>query len=186
MGLRLASMPRRGSGCRRGITLNTTTKSRASASTGARSRTVGAHRSRKEQFYEIEADFHVMDPNFLQSRGSWEQSDIDEIERDRPLLREQYLFGGVRVARLHVLHAVRCVRETRPGVQRTDRFEAFESFHEEFQTSLEDLVPDSESERPDVAIVWAGQRRAHELLHVPYRGRTVSNSRLRVRDCRRL
>jgi len=111
----------------------------------------------KEQFYEIDADIHVMDPNFLQSRGSWEQSDIDEIESQiAPFFGNSIFSTGYEWHDYTYYTLYEAFEKLSQAFQRTDRFEAFRTLHEEFQTSLEDLVPDSESERPEVAIVWAG------------------------------
>lgn len=33
----------------------------------------------KEQFYELNADVHIADPNFLLNRGQWSEADIEEI-----------------------------------------------------------------------------------------------------------
>ncbi len=111
----------------------------------------------KEQFYEIDADIHVMDPNFLQSRGSWEQSDIDEIETQvGPFFGNSIFSTGYEWHDYTYYTLYEAFEKLSQAFQRTDRFEAFRTLHEEFQTSLEDLVPDSESDRPEVAIMWAG------------------------------
>ncbi len=39
--------------------------------------------------------------------------------------------------------------------QQRDRFEAFSALHDDFQSSIDDVVP-PEGERPEVAIMWAG------------------------------
>ena len=111
----------------------------------------------KEQFYEMDADVHVMDPNFLQSRGSWDRSDIDEIEsRVAPFFGNSIFSTGYEWHDYTYYTLYEAFEKLSQAFQRTDRFDAFRALHEEFQTSLEDLVPDSESDRPEVAIVWAG------------------------------
>ncbi|EMA22844.1 MULTISPECIES: ABC transporter substrate-binding protein [Haloarcula] len=111
----------------------------------------------KEQFYEIDADIHVMDPNFLQSRGSWEQSDIDEIETQvGPFFGNSIFSTGYEWHDYTYYTLYEAFEKLSQAFQRTDRFEAFRTLHEEFQTSLEDILPDSESDRPEVAIMWAG------------------------------
>jgi iron complex transport system substrate-binding protein len=111
----------------------------------------------KEQFYEMDADIHVMDPNFLLSRGSWDQSDIDEIEtRIAPFFGNSIFSTGYEWHDYTYYTLYEAFGKLSQAFQRTDRFDAFQALHEEFQTSLEDIVPDSESERPEVAIMWAG------------------------------
>ncbi|WP_367175335.1 ABC transporter substrate-binding protein [Haloarcula rubripromontorii] len=111
----------------------------------------------KEQFYEIDADIHVMDPNFLQSRGSWEQSDIDEIESQiAPFFGNSIFSTGYTWHDYTYYTLYEAFEKLSRAFQRTDRFEAFQSLHEEFRASLADIVPDSNSDRPEVAIMWAG------------------------------
>ncbi|EMA01968.1 ferrichrome-binding protein [Haloarcula vallismortis] len=111
----------------------------------------------KEQFYEIDADIHVMDPNFLQRRGSWEQSDIDEIESQvAPFFGNSIFSTGYEWHDYTHYTLYEAFEKLSQAFQRTDRFEAFQSLHEEFQTSLDDIVPEANSDRPEVAIMWAG------------------------------
>ena len=111
----------------------------------------------KEQFYEMDADIHVMDPNFLLRRGSWDQSDIDEIESQiAPFFGNSVFSTGYDWHDYTCYTLYEAFEKLSQAFQRTDRFDAFRALHEEFQTSLEDIVPGSESERPEVAIVWAG------------------------------
>ncbi|AUG47364.1 Fe3+-hydroxamate ABC transporter substrate-binding protein [Haloarcula taiwanensis] len=111
----------------------------------------------KEQFYEIDADIHVMDPNFLQSRGSWERSDIEEIESQiAPFFGNSIFSTGYTWHDYTYYTLYEAFEKLSRAFQRTDRFEAFQSLHEEFRTGLGDIVPDSNSDRPEVAIMWAG------------------------------
>ncbi|EMA30304.1 ABC transporter substrate-binding protein [Haloarcula japonica] len=111
----------------------------------------------KEQFYEIDADIHVMDPNFLQSRGSWEQSDIDEIESQiAPFFGNSIFSTGYEWHDYTYYTLYEAFEKLSQAFQRTTRFEAFQSLHEEFRASLDDIVPDSNPDRPEVAIMWAG------------------------------
>ncbi|WP_058995832.1 ABC transporter substrate-binding protein [Haloarcula sp. CBA1127] len=111
----------------------------------------------KEQFYQIDADIHVMDPNFLQGRGSWEQSDIDEIESQiGPFFGNSIFSTGYEWHDYTYYTLYEAFEKLSQAFRRTDRFEAFQSLHEEFQTSLDDIIPDSKSDRPEVAIMWAG------------------------------
>ncbi|WP_136603593.1 ABC transporter substrate-binding protein [Salinigranum halophilum] len=110
----------------------------------------------KEQFYELDADVHVMDPNFLQNRGKWTAADVDEIER-----RIAPFFGNSIFSRGYTWHEYpyytlyEAFGTLAQVFQREDRYEAFATLHEEFQTGLDSVVPVA-GERPSAAVVWAG------------------------------
>ncbi|NHN49453.1 ABC transporter substrate-binding protein [Halostella sp. JP-L12] len=111
----------------------------------------------KELYYEVDADVHVMDPNFLLNRADdWEQEDIDEVES-----QIGPFFGNSIFSRGYTWHddykyysLYEAFGKLAEVFQRTDRYEAFVSLHEEFQSTLSDVVPPAE-ERPSVAVLWA-------------------------------
>ncbi|WP_424004512.1 ABC transporter substrate-binding protein [Haloarcula salina] len=110
----------------------------------------------KEQFYELDADVHVIDPNFLINRGSWAQSDIDEIGNQvAPFFGNSIFSTGYTWHDYTYYSLYEAFEKLSQAFQRTDRFDAFQSLHEEFQTAVGDVVPESSSERPRVAIMWA-------------------------------
>ena len=110
----------------------------------------------KELFYELDADVHVMDPNFLTNRfQGWEQSDVEEIEENIAPL-----FGNSIYASHYPWHDDYRYYSLYEGFeklaqvfQRTDRYEAFETLHDEFQANLAPHVPNT-SEAPSVGVVW--------------------------------
>jgi iron complex transport system substrate-binding protein len=111
----------------------------------------------KEQFHALDADVHVFDPNFLLNRGTWEQTDVDE-------LRNQVgpIFGNSIFSRNYTWHddyryytLYEAFEKLAQVFQRTDRYEAFEQIHEDFQANLAPIVP-GRSERPSAAVVWGG------------------------------
>ncbi|KTG30664.1 ABC transporter substrate-binding protein [Haloferax profundi] len=110
----------------------------------------------KELFYELDADVHVMDPNFLMNRfKGWEQADVDEVDQN-----VGPIFGNCIYAQHYPWHEDYRYYTLYEGFeklaqvfQRTDRYEAFVSLHEEFQTNLESVVP-AEGERPSAAVLW--------------------------------
>ncbi|MBV0903081.1 ABC transporter substrate-binding protein [Haloarcula salina] len=110
----------------------------------------------KEQFYELDADVHVIDPNFLVNRGSWKQADVDEIENQvAPFFGNSIFSTGYTWHDYTYYSLYEAFEKLSQAFQRTERFEAFQSLHEEFQTAVGDVVPGSSSERPRVAIMWA-------------------------------
>ncbi|UPW02241.1 ABC transporter substrate-binding protein [Halorussus gelatinilyticus] len=108
----------------------------------------------KEQFYALNADVHVADPNFLLNRGKWDQSDIDEIST-----QVGPFFGNSIFSRSYPWHNYRyytlyeAFGKLSKVFQREARFEAFSTLHDEFQSKLSSVVP-SKGERPSAAVVW--------------------------------
>ena len=110
----------------------------------------------KELFYELDADVHVMDPNFLQNRfKGWEQSDVDEVATEIAPL-----FGNCIYAQHYPWHSdyryytlMEGFEKLAQVFQRTDRYEAFEAVHDDFQSNLAPVVP-NQGERPEVAVLW--------------------------------
>jgi iron complex transport system substrate-binding protein len=111
----------------------------------------------KELFYSLDADVHVIDPNFLMNRFSgWNQGDIDEISDG-----VAPFFGNSIFSRGYDWHTdyqyytlYEAFEKLAQLFQRTDRYEAFASLHDDFQSRVSDLVP-AEGDRPRVAIMWA-------------------------------
>ena len=108
----------------------------------------------KEQFYSIDADVHVMDPNFLINRGQWKQSDIDEIsEQIAPFFANSIFSRGYpwhEDYRYYTLYEA--FGKLAQVFRRTDRYEAFETVHEDFRANLAPVVP-GRSDRSAVAVV---------------------------------
>jgi len=109
----------------------------------------------KELFFEIDADIHVMDPNFVTNRFSWEESDVAEIESE-----VAPMFGNCIYAQHYPWHddyryytLMEGFEKLAQVFRRTDRYEAFVDLHDEFQTNLAPVVP-GVSERPEVAVLW--------------------------------
>jgi len=110
----------------------------------------------KELFYELDADVHVMDPNFLMNRfQGWDPSDVDEIRAN-----VAPLFGNSIYAQHYPWHEDYRYYTLYEGFeklaqvfQRTDRYEAFEVLHDEFESNLAPVVP-GQGERPEVAVCW--------------------------------
>ncbi|MFB6271041.1 MAG: ABC transporter substrate-binding protein [Halobacterium sp.] len=109
-----------------------------------------------ERFLELDADVHVMDPNFLTNRfEGWTTEDVRRVEE-----RVGPLFGNCSYAQHYPWHddyryysLMECFEKLAHVFQRTDRFEAFEGVHDDFQSNLAPVVP-TPSERPEAAVVW--------------------------------
>jgi iron complex transport system substrate-binding protein len=109
-----------------------------------------------ERFLELDADVHVMDPNFLQSRfKGWTEEDVSEVEE-----RVAPLFGNCSYAQHYPWHEdyryyslMECFEKLAQVFQRTDRYEAFQGVHDDFQSNLAPVVP-GRGERPSAAVLW--------------------------------
>ncbi|SEL26785.1 ABC transporter substrate-binding protein [Haloferax larsenii] len=110
----------------------------------------------KELFYELDADVHVMDPNFLMNRfKGWTQADVDEVVSE-----VAPMFGNSIYAQHYPWHEdyryyslYEGFEKLAQAFQRTDRYEAFVELHDEFETNLESVVP-AEGDRPAGAVLW--------------------------------
>ncbi|UPV76778.1 ABC transporter substrate-binding protein (plasmid) [Halorussus limi] len=139
----------------------------------------------KEQFYELDVDVHVADPNFLMNRGKWKQSDIDEIST-----QVAPFFGNSIFSRGYAWHEnyryytlYQAFEKLSKVFQRQKRFEAFEKLHEEFQSSLAPVVP-ARKKRPEVAVVWGGGNQPEKFYpYVVDEGTSFKHLRdLKVKD----
>ncbi|MFC6724484.1 ABC transporter substrate-binding protein [Halobium palmae] len=123
----------------------------------------------KERFYELDADVHVVDPNFLMNRfKGWEQADVDEV-------REEIapFFGNSIFSRGYEWHEdyeyftlYEAFEKLSQLFRREDRYEQFAAIHDEMQSRLSEVVPSKKSERPSVAVFWASGDQPEEFL--PY------------------
>ncbi|WP_227376895.1 ABC transporter substrate-binding protein [Haladaptatus halobius] len=112
----------------------------------------------KELFYELSADVHVIDPNFLMNRfKGWKQSDVDEIsKRVGPFFGNSIFSHGYQWHKDYRYYSLyEAFGKLAKVFQRTDRYKALASLHDEFQTKLGSVVPSKKQKRPEVAILWA-------------------------------
>ncbi|SNZ16289.1 ferrichrome-binding protein [Natronoarchaeum philippinense] len=112
----------------------------------------------EEQFYDPKADVNVIDPNFLMNRfKGWSQEKIDRVaNQSGPFFGNSIFSTGYDwhedYPYLSLYEAFGKLAEL---FQQQERYDAFVDLHEQFQSNVEEIVP-SESERPSVAIMWAG------------------------------
>ncbi len=112
----------------------------------------------KELFYQLDADVHVIDPNFLMNRfKGWSQSDIDEVEkRVGPFFGNSVFSTGYKWHKDYKYYSLyEAFSKLAAVFKRTDQYDAFESLHDEFQSNLKSVVPSKRSDRPSVAVMWA-------------------------------
>ena len=111
----------------------------------------------KELFYELDADVHVIDPNFLMNRfKGWAESDITEVSDNiGPFFGNSIFSQGYGWHEEYEYYTLLSAFEKLAELfQERERYEAFASLHEEFQTNVSEVVP-PEGERPAAAVMWA-------------------------------
>ncbi|QLH77223.1 ABC transporter substrate-binding protein [Halosimplex rubrum] len=106
----------------------------------------------KEIFYELDADLHVVDPNFMVNRLGWNEGDVDEIgESVAPF------FGNTVFSRVYGWHdygyysLYEAFEKLAAAFRKRDRYEAFAAYHDEVIADVERRLPE---ETPDIAILY--------------------------------
>jgi iron complex transport system substrate-binding protein len=106
----------------------------------------------KERLYDIGADLHVIDPNFVVNRLGLSEGDVEELgENVAPF------FGNTIFSRVYDWHDYRhydlyeAFGKLADVFQERERYEAFASYHDEVVADVESRLPE---ERPDVAVLF--------------------------------
>ncbi|WP_254543070.1 ABC transporter substrate-binding protein [Halomarina pelagica] len=106
----------------------------------------------KEIFYELDADVHVIDPNFMINRLQWSRDDVDEVaERVAPF------FGNTGFTRVYDWHDYRyysmyeAFEKLAEVFRERARYEAFEEYHDEVLADVQSRLPE---DTPDVAVLY--------------------------------
>jgi len=106
----------------------------------------------RETFYDLDADVHLIDPNFMINRIQWDQGDVDEIrENVAPFLGNTVFSASYEwhdYPRYSLYEAFEKVAEL---FQERERYEAFAQMHEEVLSDVTARLPE---ERPDVAVLF--------------------------------
>ncbi|WP_284011395.1 ABC transporter substrate-binding protein [Haloarcula pelagica] len=103
----------------------------------------------KEIFYEIDADVHVIDPNFMSNRLQLKQRDVDEISENAAPF-----FGNTTFTKVYDWHdysyysMYEAFEKLAALFQERDRYEAFKRLHDEIVANVGERLPE---ETPDVA-----------------------------------
>jgi iron complex transport system substrate-binding protein len=106
----------------------------------------------KEQFYELDADVHVIDPNFMVNRLGWSQDDVDEIDEN-----VAPFFGNTGFTQVYDWHDYRyyslyeAFEKLADVFGERERYEAFKAYHDEV---LADVHSRSPEETPNIALLY--------------------------------
>ncbi len=106
----------------------------------------------KEIFYELDADVHLIDPNFMINRLQWSQDDVETIENNVAPFFGNTIFTQVYdwhdYADYTMYEAFEKVAEV---FRERARFESFKQYHDEIVADVQSRLPD---ETPDIAILY--------------------------------
>lgn len=108
----------------------------------------------KEVFYSVDADVHVVDPNFMINRLQWNQDDVDEITKN-----VAPFFGNTIFTRVYDWHDYQyyslyeAFGKLADLFQQRERYEAFRAYHDEVVADVKARLP---AETPDIAILYPG------------------------------
>ncbi|WP_101294137.1 ABC transporter substrate-binding protein [Halegenticoccus soli] len=106
----------------------------------------------KEVFYELDADVHVVDPNFAVNRLGWSRDDVREIDEN-----VAPFFGNTGFTRVYDWHDYRyysmyeAFEKLARVFRQRARYEAFARYHDEVLADVRARLPD---ETPDVAVLY--------------------------------
>lgn len=108
----------------------------------------------KEAFYEIDADVHLFDPNFIgRLDDSWEQADFDEVaDNVGPIVGNSIRRRGEEWHDYEYYSLYDAFEVVADVFHERERYEALRSVHDEFVADVQaDLPP--EDERPTVGLL---------------------------------
>jgi len=134
----------------------------------------------KEEFYELDSDVHLYDPQMLVNWFDWSQSDVDEIaENVAPFL------GNLIFRRSDEWHDYRyytlyqAFEKVAEVFQEQARYEAFRQLHDDYIADLQSQLPPAE-ERPNVLLTFEGTDEPESFS--PYRLNDNGTSKKQWRD----
>ncbi|QRV17657.1 ABC transporter substrate-binding protein (plasmid) [Haloterrigena salifodinae] len=134
----------------------------------------------KEEFYALESDVHLYDPQMLINWFDWDEDDVDEIASTVAPFVGNLIFrrsDDWHDYRYYTLYeAFEKVAEV---FQARARYEAFSELHTEFIASIQERLPPTD-ERPDVFLTFEGADEPEAFS--PYRLDDAGTSKKQWRD----
>lgn len=134
----------------------------------------------KEEFYELDCDVHLYDPQMLVNWFDWSHSDVEEIsENVAPF------FGNLIFRRSDDWHDYRyytlyqAFERIADLFQERDRYEALAQLHDEFIADLQSQLPPAD-ERPEVFLTYESTDEPSTFS--PYRLRDKGTSKKQWND----
>ncbi|QCW03673.1 ABC transporter substrate-binding protein [Natrinema pallidum] len=134
----------------------------------------------KEEFYELDSDVHLYDPQMLINWFGWDDADIDEItSMVAPFV------GNLIFRRSDEWHDYRyytlyeAFEKVAAVFQQRDRYEAFRELHTAFIASVQERLPPAD-DRPSVFLTFEGAEEPEAFS--PYRLDDEGTSKKQWRD----
>ncbi|EMA18250.1 MULTISPECIES: ABC transporter substrate-binding protein [Haloarcula] len=134
----------------------------------------------KEEFYELDSDVHLYDPEMLVNWFDWSQSDVDEIaENVAPFM------GNLIFRRSDEWHDYRyytlyqAFEKVAEVFQEQARYKAFRQLHDDYIADLQSQLPPVD-ERPNVLLTFEGTDEPESFS--PYRLNDNGTSKKQWRD----
>ncbi|MFC6824569.1 ABC transporter substrate-binding protein [Halopelagius fulvigenes] len=106
----------------------------------------------KEVYYELDADVHLTDPNFMVNRLGWSREDVDEIATN-----VGPFFGNTIFSRAYDWHdyadytMYEAFEKVAAVFRERERYEAFAAYHDEVLADVQSRLPE---ETPDIAVLY--------------------------------
>jgi iron complex transport system substrate-binding protein len=110
----------------------------------------------KEEFYELDGDVHLYDPQMLINWFDWDEADVAEISEEVAPFFGNLIFrrsDGWHDYRYYTLYEA--FERVAAVFRERDRFEAFAELHDEFIAGLQRRLPPAD-ERPSVFLTFEG------------------------------
>jgi len=134
----------------------------------------------KEQFYELDSDVHLYDPQMLINWFDWSQSDVEEIADNVAPFIGNLIFRRSDQWHDYRYYTLYQAFETVADVfQQRERYEAFKQLHDDYIAGIQSRLPPTE-ERPNVLLTFEGTDEPTSFS--PYRLNDQGTSKKQWRD----
>ena len=113
----------------------------------------------KEVFLSLDADVHLIDPNWLTENGAFglDESDVEQIADNVAPFAGNTIFRRTDSWHDYEYYSLyEAFGKIAEVFQERDRYEAFKELHDDFIDDVQSDLPSSE-QRPNAALVWAGE-----------------------------
>ena len=106
----------------------------------------------KEVFYELDADVHLVDPNFMVNRLQWSRADVEEITSNVAPFVGNTVFTRVYDWHDYSYYSLyEAFEKVAQVFQQRERYEAFRAYHDDVLADVQSRLP---AETPDVAVLY--------------------------------
>ncbi|WP_248896632.1 ABC transporter substrate-binding protein [Haloplanus halobius] len=134
----------------------------------------------KEQFYALDSDIHLYDPQMLVNWFDWDQADVDEVASNVAPFVGNLIFRRSDEWHDYPYYTLYEAFEKVAAVfQEQERYRAFERLHDEFIADVQSRLPPAE-DRPEVFLTYEGTTEPETFS--PYRLDDGGTSKKQWRD----